>query len=60
MKITADTLYVRDAGSSDGNIIGYAAMGDEFEVVANEGEWIKIQYNVVTGYVNAEFAEIVE
>ena len=60
IKITADTLCVRAETSTDSEIVGLADMDDIYEVASQNGEWIEINYNGTKGYINSEFAEIIE
>ena len=54
IKITADTLYVREEASADSSVLGMASTGDEFYVLGKEGDWVLVNYQ---GNIKAEFAE---
>ncbi len=58
--VTADTLTVRTDASQDAEALGLVDEGDIFEVISRNGEWIQIDYQGQTGYVNAEFVQDVE
>jgi hypothetical protein len=60
IKITADTLKVRAEASQDAEMIGLVDMDDVFDVISQNGEWVEINYNGSTGYISAEFTEIIE
>ena len=57
IKITADTLYVREEASADCAVLGMASTGDEFYVLVKEGDWVLVNYQGNDGYIKAEFAE---
>lgn len=57
VKITADTLNVRAEASQEAEILGMADKDDVFEVIAQTGEWIEINFNGNNGFVKAEFTE---
>jgi cytoskeletal protein RodZ len=57
IKITADTLYVREEASADGSVLGMASTGDEFYVLGKEGDWVLVNYQGNDGYIKAEFAQ---
>ena len=48
-------LFIRDAASMDGNIIGYLYNGQGGSVIEIGDEWVQIERNGVTGYVSKEF-----
>ncbi|MCR5736553.1 MAG: SH3 domain-containing protein [Eubacterium sp.] len=60
IRITADTLTVRADASQDADTLGLVDEGDVFDVISRNGEWIQIEYQGQTGYVNAEFVQDVE
>lgn len=56
--ITAKTnVNVRNAASQDADKIGTASGGNSYELIEDQGEWYKINYNGSTGFVKAEFFE---
>ena len=57
IKITADTLYVREEASANSSVLGMASTGDEFYVLGKEGDWVLVNYQGNDGYIKAEFAE---
>ena len=57
IKITADTLYVREEASADSSVLGMASTGDEFYVLGKEGDWVLVNYQGNDGYIKAEFAQ---
>ncbi len=55
VKVTADTLSVRAEASLEAEVIGLVDMNQEFEAISTEGEWVQINYEGQTGYVNAAY-----
>ena len=54
--VTATTnINVRAAASEDAERLGLLAGGDSLELLANENEWCKVNYNGKVGYVKAEY-----
>lgn len=60
VKITADTLKVRKDASQDAEVLGLVGVDEEFEVISQNGQWVEIDYNGGSGFVSAEFVEIME
>lgn len=60
IRVTADTLKVRAEASQDSEMLGMVDMDSVFDVISQRGEWIEINYNGMTGYINSEFTEFVE
>ncbi len=56
--VTATTnVNIRAKASETGDKLGQLPGGETAELIAKEGEWCKIKYNGVIGYVKAEFVE---
>lgn len=54
--VTASTnVNVRSGASQDSDKLGTAQGGDSYELLEDQGEWLKINYNGKTGFVKAEF-----
>ncbi|MBU5482328.1 SH3 domain-containing protein [Blautia sp. MSJ-19] len=51
MLTVTEGCNVRDAASSDGDIIGGLDEGDQVQKLGQEGDWIQIEYDGQTGYV---------
>ncbi|MCD8039381.1 MAG: SH3 domain-containing protein [Lachnospiraceae bacterium] len=50
-------VNVRSAADQDSEKLGLAEAETSYELLEDLGEWYKIQYNGMTGYVKAEFFE---
>jgi len=55
--VTADSLNVRSGPGKDHDAIGKLYSGNVVEVVALDGEWLKIKYNDTTGYIALQYTE---
>lgn len=57
----AETVYVttkvniRDAASTDGNVVEMLEFGTELKRTGTEGDWSAVEHNGVTGYVKSEY-----
>ena len=57
----AETVYVttkvniRDAASTDGNVVEMLEFGTELKQTGTEGDWSAVEHNGVTGYVKSEY-----
>lgn len=53
VQVTA--VRIRESASTDSNIITNLYEDDEVEILEENGEWYKVQYNGKVGYAKAEF-----
>ena len=60
LKVTTETINIRNKPSEDGELIAQAEYDDVFEIIKKEGDWYKINFNGTEGYVSAELVEEVE
>ena len=57
----AETVYattkvnIRDAASTDGNVVEMLEFGTELKRTGTEGDWSAVEHNGVTGYVKSEY-----
>lgn len=54
---SVDGLNLRAVPAVDGRIITVAEGGDFVQVLANEGEWTKVEYDGQTGWAQAKYLE---
>ena len=59
VKITTETLNLRKEASTDSDIVAQISIGEECELIEDEGDWYQVKYNDYTGYISKEYAEIV-
>ena len=59
VEITTETLNLRKEASTDSDIVAQISVGEECEVLADEGDWYRVQYGDYTGYVSKEYTKVV-
>ncbi len=57
-KVATDSLKVRAEANTDSEVITLVAMGEELEVAAVEGDWVKVLLDNDEVYVSAEYVEV--
>lgn len=57
-RVTTDSLKVRAEANTDSKVITMVPMGEELEVAAVEGDWVKVLLDNEEAYVSAEFVEV--
>lgn len=57
-KVTTDSLKVRAEANTESEVITLVAMGEELEVAAVEGDWVKVLLDNDEVYVSAEYVEV--
>ena len=57
-KVLVDTANIRKTADVDGDIIEQAYKGEEVQILEKLGEWYKIKYNGVEGYIKASLLDI--
>lgn len=60
VEITTETLNLREAASTDSNIVAQISQGQECEVLGEEGDWYQVQYGDYTGYISKEYVRVVD
>ncbi|MFS0750954.1 SH3 domain-containing protein [Oceanobacillus sp. 1P07AA] len=58
--VNADLLNVRSGPSTDHEISGTLTTGDVVKVYDDGNEWIEIEYEDITGYVNRNFLDSID
>ena len=48
-------VNIRDAASTDGNVVEMLEFGTELKRTGTEGDWSAVEHNGVTGYVKSEY-----
>ena len=59
VEITTETLYLRAKATTESDIVALISIGEECEVLGEEGDWYQVQYGDYTGYISKEYAEVV-
>lgn len=57
LKVTADTLNLREEASTDSDIIALMSKGESCELIEEAGDWYKVKYKTYTGYVTKEYVQ---
>ena len=60
VRVTTETLNLREEPSTDSDIIALISIGEECKVISDEGDWYKVEYGDYTGYISKEYAEPVD
>lgn len=56
LKVTADTLNLREKASTSANILASISKGETCELLKEEGDWYQVKYKNYTGYISKEYA----
>ena len=59
VEITTETLNLRKEATTESDIVALISIGDECEVLGEEGDWYKVKYGEYTGYISKEYAKVV-
>lgn len=57
LKVTADTLNLREKASTSSDILTLLSKGETCELIEESGDWYKVQYKTYTGYVSKEYVK---
>lgn len=57
LKVTADTLNLREKTSTSSDIVTLLSKGDTCELIEEDGDWYKVKYKTYTGYVSKEYVK---
>ncbi|MBR3002413.1 MAG: C40 family peptidase [Clostridia bacterium] len=57
-KVSVETANVRKTADVNATIIEQAAKGEEVEIVEKLGEWYKVKYNGVQGYLRKDLLDV--
>lgn len=58
VKVTTDSLKVRAEANTESEVITLVAQGEELEVAAVEGDWVKVLLDDDEVFVSAEYVEV--
>ena len=53
-----ETLRVRKEADLESEMLGLLANGEAVEAIAEEGDWVSVNYEGTTGYVSAEYVNV--
>ena len=57
-KVTVDTANLRETTSSDSKILDLVNKGESVEVLETKGEWYKVKYKNITGYLRKDLVQL--
>lgn len=59
-KVTSETVRIRKEASTTSPVLELVSLNEELEILEQEGDWYKIKYNKITGYIKADLVEVIE
>lgn len=54
-KVNTETLRLRKEASLESTVLELLSKDDEVEIVAEEGDWYKVNFKTYTGYVSKQY-----
>ena len=57
-KVTVDTANLREKADSDSKILDLVNKGENVEIVDTIGEWYKVKYRNITGYIRKDLLQL--
>lgn len=57
-KITVETANLRETADANSKILIQLSQNQEVEIVEEAGEWYKVKYNNITGYVRGDLLDV--
>ena len=52
VRITTETLNLREEPSTNSDIVAQISIGEECDVISEEGDWYEVEYGEYTGYIS--------
>lgn len=59
VEITTETLNLRKEPSTEADIVAQISIGDECELLGEDGNWYQVKYGDYTGYISKDYAKVV-
>ena len=56
--VSTDTLNLRKEASKSSTVLELLDIGEKLEVLEEDGDWLKVKVNGITGYVNKSYVKI--
>ena len=56
-QVTTNNLNFRDGASTSANVIGKLSDGTKVNIVSEDVNWVKIEYNGTTGYISKDYVK---
>lgn len=57
-KITVETAKLREEPNTESKVLELASIGDEVEILDETGEWYKVKYKNITGYIRSDLIQV--
>lgn len=57
-KIIVDTAKLRENPDTESKVLELASIGEEVEILEEEGEWYKVKYKKITGYIRNDLIQV--
>lgn len=57
-KVTVETANLRETADANSKILVQLSQNQEVEIVEEAGEWYKVKYNNITGYVRGDLLDV--
>ena len=58
--IAVETANLRETASSSAKILELASKGEQVEILSEEGDWYKVKYKNITGYLRSDLVKVKE
>lgn len=57
VEVTTETLNLREEPSTESDIVALISIGEECELISEDGDWYEVKYGEYTGYISKEYAK---
>ena len=57
-KIIVETARLREKPDTDSKVLELTSEGEQVEILEEDGEWYKVKYNKITGYIRKDLIEL--
>ncbi len=57
-KVTSETVRIRKEASTTSPVVELVSLNEELEILEQDGDWYKVKYNKITGYVKSDLVEV--
>ena len=59
IKVSAN-LNIRKSASTSSDVVGKMPLNTKFDIISKSGNWYKIKYGSITGYVSADYVKVID
>lgn len=50
-------LRIRSSATTESSVLGTMIEGSKFDIISKSGQWYRVQYNSITGYVHGDYVQ---